>query len=259
MRIALHATGEIGTRTGRILLAERDLTALGLYGQRGATEDRRTMAIRELTGFGVLATDDPNPRDLAVIAAEDGLSCVTAAEVRVDRRLARRLLDAGVTLVTGANLSSGIAETLAAHELAQTDEDSEVLIAWTEPGRPNRRGMPLPFPDPVGPRWGERVGRKPRRREPGPLVTRAAAPVDEEWAGAVARVAGSRDGKRVEQIVGVADEQKHLAAIALAAGALAVAEGAYPPGIHRPSIAASAYLAAALRVGLGVAAYTLEG
>ena len=50
----------------------------------------------------------------------------------------------------------------------------------------------------------------------------------------------------------------HLGEIALAAGAIAVAEGAFPPGIHRPAVSAEAYLAAALRIGLGVASHATD-
>ena len=88
-------------------------------------------------------------------------------------------------------------------------------------------------------------------------MSRFVAPVQGEWAGAVVRVAGQQDGQPVEHIVGVADLAAHLEAIALAAGALAVAEGAYPPGIHRPAVNADAYLGTALRIGLGVASHTV--
>ena len=261
MRIALHADGDVGKRTGRILLAEADLTALGMYGHRMGAADRRTMSISSLDGFDPLVTDAPDAKSFAAIAADEGLSCVVAGSPRIDRRLARRFLDRGLTLVVGAGLAGGIAEVLAAHEMAATDRETSVRIGWTAPGRPLRRGEAIPFPDPVGPRWAERIGRAPRRRRRsggGPVVTRYEAPITGEWAGAVVRVAGERGGRRVEQVVGVADQGAHLAAIALAAGALAVAEGAYPPGVHRPAVAAEAYLGAALRIGLGVATHTVE-
>lgn len=260
MRIALHAAGEIGRRAGRILLAEKDLVALGMYGHTGGTEDRRTMAIKSLAGYDPLITDAHDARSFALIAAEEGMSCVVAAEPRVDRRLARLFLDAGTTLLVGAALGGGIAETLAAHERARTDRDRAVTIAWTTEGRPHRRGEAIPFPDPIGPRWGSSTGRSRRRRKtPGVPVTRFTAPVDGQWAGAIVRVSGERDGIPVEQIVGVADHRGHLGAIALAAGAIAVAEGAYPPGVHRPAVASEAYLGAALRIGLGVASHTMAG
>jgi hypothetical protein len=258
MRIALHADGEIGKRTGRILLAEPDLTALGIYGQAKGAEDRRTTAIRSLTGYDPLVTDAPDARAFALVAAEEGASCAVAGSPRVDRRLAKAFLDRGLTLLIAADLAGGIAETLAAHETAVTDRDRSVTIAWTTEGRPLRRGEAIPFPDPVGPRWATRIGRAPRRRK---RVTatpnRFEAPVTGIWAGAMIRVTGERNGHTLEQVVGVADHAAHLGAIALAAGALAVARGAYPPGVHRPAVSAEAYLDIALEIGLGVARHTL--
>jgi hypothetical protein len=252
MRIALHAIGEIGDRAGKILLAERDLTALGLYGTSNRGGDRRTMAITELTGFEVLATDDLDAAAaLAGIAADDGLSCVLAADIDPEPELVGRFEDAGATLLVGADLATGIAETLAAHEVARTDADLRLTIGWTEEGRPRRKGEAVPFPDPVGARWGERVTRRGEDRVP---TVRVAVPHEGRWAGAVAQVTGSLDGEGVDRIVGVADERDHLGAIALAAGAVAVAAGAVGPGFHRPRDSAAAFLETALRMGLGVAA-----
>ncbi len=260
MRIALHADGDVGTRTGRILLAEPELVALGVYGHRGGGADRRTMRIETLAGYDPLVTDAPDGRSFATVAAEEGVSCVLAGTPRIDRRLAKRFLDRGLTLLVGADLAGGIAEVLAAHEMAAIDRETAVRIAWTVPGRPLRRGEAIPFPDPVGPRWADRVGRTSRRRkrDEGPAISRYRAPLTGDWAGAVVRVRGEQHGRAVEQIVGVADHAAHLDAIALAAGAIAVAEGAFPPGVHRPAVAAGAYLGTALRIGLGVATHTME-
>ena len=252
MRIALHAVGEVGNRTGKVLLAERDLTALGLYGSPNRGGDRRTMAITELTGFDVLVTDDPDAGiALAGIAVDEDMSCVLAAELDPEPQLAGRFEAAGRTLLVGADLAGGIAETLAAHEVARTDSDLQLTIAWTEEGRPRRKGEAVPFPDPVGARWGERV--EHRGHDPVPTV-RVAVPHEGRWAAAVAQVTGSLGGEGVDRIVGVADEKHHLGAIALAAGALTVAEGRFDPGLCRPRDAAHAYLETALRLGLGVAA-----
>ncbi len=260
MRLALHADGAVGRRTGRILLAEADLVALGMYGHTQGVEDRRTTAIRRLTGYSPLVTDAPDARSFALIAAEEGVSCVVTGQPRIDRRLTRAFLDKGLTLLVACDLANGIAETLASHELASTDHDSAMTIAWTTEGRPLRRGEPIPFPDPVGPRWASRLGRARRfRKPPGIQISRFEAPVQGEWAGAVVKVTGERRGRPVEQIVGVADQVAHLGAIALAAGAIAVAQGSYPPGIHRPAVAAEAYLGTALRIGLGVASHTIGG
>ena len=85
MRIALHAAGEVGTRAGRILLAERNLEALGLYGHDGSTAERKTIAIRSVAGFDVLITDDlDGASSFARIAAEEHLPCVLAASPELD-------------------------------------------------------------------------------------------------------------------------------------------------------------------------------
>lgn len=249
MRIALHSVGEVGKRAGLILLAERELIALGLYGHQGRRgEDRRTIVIRDLHGFDPLVTDDTDAASgLAGIAADDGLSCVVTVDA-IDPEVSARFGTAGPTLLTGANLS-GIAESLAAHEVARTDQVTETTAAWTVPGNPLRKGEAVAFPDPVGARWGEALERAEG-------ATRIVVPIEGEWAGASATVVGSVDDEPVQRVVGIADLRMHLEGIALAAGAIVVAEGSIPPGVHRPGDHPEVYLAAALRVGLEVASYT---
>jgi hypothetical protein len=252
MRIALHASSDIGARAGRMLLAERSLTALGLYGHEGGTgADRKVMVIREPTGFDVLASDDPELASaLAGIAVDDGLACVLTAS-EVDDDLDGRFREAGATLLLGSDLAHGLAGALAAHEVARPEHVGSTTVAWTVPGKPRRRGIAVPFPEPVGPRWGKAA----------PLVTSRSGvkgvevPMGGEWAAATVTVTGTDDGGRVTRVVGVADHADHIAAIALTAGVVAVAEGAYRPGLRRPDENAEAYLAAALRIGLAVAAF----
>lgn len=250
MRIALNAIGEVGVRAGRILTAERDLVALGLYGDSSSIgQDRRTIPISSLAGFDLLVTDDiEGGSALAGLAADDGLSCALpgGASDEVRDRFER---SGESVLITHCSLE-GLAETLAAHEAARADDPAETVIAWTEDGKPLRRGEPVAFPDPVGARWGK------RRRSAG-TTTRIAVPVDGEWAGATATVVGRIDGGRETRIVGVADEVRHLEAIALAAGAV-VASRTDLTGVITPKDIAEEYLAVALQMGLGVAAYTME-
>lgn len=244
MRIALHAVGEVGRRAGLILLAERDLSALGRYGHRApAGEDRRSMRISSLEGFDVLVTDDPVPSPIAAIAADDRLACVSVGSV--EEAIAARFSESGTVLVTGADLRA-IAAALAAHEAARVDTVGATSAAWTVPGKALRNGIGVGFPDPVGPRWGHEV-------EGGIEV-----PVPGDWAAAAATVAGVIDGQGAERVVGVADHRAHLQAVALAAAAIAVATGGYSSGPHDAADAPEAFLAAALRVGMGVAAFTLD-
>jgi len=255
VRIALNATSDIGHRAGRILLAESSLDALGLYGQSPGrtTEDRRMTAVHDISGFDVLAADT-DALAIAAIAAEDGVSCVLSGDVEPDAELAARFRSRGCTLLVGATLGPGIATTLALRELSHAEEQSHVTIAWTEPGGPLHHGEAVPFPDPIGACWGRKLPRRAGDRVPTDRIT---APISGPWAGTVTRIT-SRAGTS-DRIVGVADYRAHLEAIALAAGAIAVAEGDYGPGFHRPRDNADAYLAAALRIGLEVAAFDLTG
>jgi hypothetical protein len=245
VRIALNAIGEVGVRTGRILTAERDLVALGLYGDSSSLgQDRRTIAITSLAGFDALVTDDLAAGSaLAGLAAEDGVSCAMAGDASPEV-MARFEESSTAVLVTGCSLA-GLAATLAAHEAARTNQSRSTVIAWTESGKPLKRGTPVAFPEPVGARWGRRV------RSAG-TTTRIAVPIDGSWAGATVTVVGAET-----RIVGVADETAHLEAIALAAGAV-VAATTDLTGVITPADVAEAYLAAALGMGLGVAAYTLD-
>jgi hypothetical protein len=240
MRIALHAVGETGTRAGLILLAERSLTALGIYGGGSLASDRRALRISALAGFDLLVTDDPDPGPLAAIAVEDGLSCVTTGAVAA--AVAERFATQGRTLLTGTDLR-GLAATLAAHEAAGMEGPVRTNVAWTIPGKSLRRGLAVGFPDPVGARWGRSV--------PGGVEV----PVGGSWAAASVTVTGRFAGKTVERLVGVADQRDHLEGLALAAGAIAVATGGFAPGGHTPADAPTAYLGAALGVGLGVAVH----
>lgn len=242
MRIAINSTGDVGRRAGLILLAERDLVALGRYGESAPTGDRRTLNITTLDGYGVLVTDDPSPGAIARIAAEDGVSCVVTTSVDAD--VAAAFTAAGKTLMTGADLR-GIATTLAVHEAAHLTGEVAVTAAWTVAGPSLRKGVAVGFPEPVGARWGRTVD--------GGIEV----PIAGSWAAAAATVSGIVDGRRTERLVGVADVRDHLAAIALAAGALVVARGQTPPGVVTPADAATPFLAAALSCGMGVAAYTV--
>jgi hypothetical protein len=255
VRLALHPTTEVGHRAGRILLAERDLAALGFYGYRGrAAEDRRSLVITRLAGFSLLASDDATaPLDLAAIAAEDELSCVLAAAVDPPARLADRFLRSGLTLLVDAGLS-GLAGALRFHETVHARPEQEVLISWTVTGKPLRRGEAVPFPSPLGARWG-------RRLDPGPdpAVRRLEVPMEGPWGGALARVTGRAAGKVGTRMVAVADHRLHLEALALAAGALLVARGNPPAGVCRPCDAAAGYLRELARLGLDLAGLETDG
>lgn len=253
MRIAIDHTSEVGVRAGRILLGERTLDVLGVVGDSPGSSDDRLVTVDDLADFDVVVTDDANdPTDLIEEALDARISCVLwgdgerEAEIYGDRFVATLQ-----TLLVGANLASGITPALAGHERARTDEVLDVTLAWTEPGRPLRRGHAISFPDPVGPRWAAERSRRGKERV-------YVAPVDDEWAGAMARVTGSTGDGVVTRVVGVSDLAVHLEALALAAGAMAVAAGTYSPGVHRPADGSDDYLARVLGAGLEVASHVLD-
>ncbi len=261
MRIALWPVAEPGIRAGRILLAERDLTELGLYRRSfNNPDDMRARRVDGVEGFAVLASDEVDePFRVAEAALDARTSCVLWSDLWTDREAARDLGEqfaaAGRSLVVGASLAAGLAAGLASHELARTDEPLELTVAWTVPGRPLRRGEPLPFPKPVGPRWGKEVD---DADQPAPVSTRRfVAPISGEWAGAMVRSTGLVGDGVAQRVVGVADHAGHLEGIAIAAAAAATAAGAFPPGLVWPA-SEDEYLDRALSAGLTVATFTVE-
>jgi len=251
MRLALHATGEVATRAGRVLLAERSLTALGLVDQRPTERDPRLELVEVLATYDALITDQGHPDDDIETALNAGISCVVWVDADESYDTYHEdFAAADLRLLTGCNLASGIAPSLIAHEVAATDNVLETSIAWTEPGTPRRRGQAIAFPDPIGSRWGE--------ERPTASADRChVARVGGEWAAAMAQVTGATEAGVITRIVGVADLAVHLEALALAAGSMLI--GDYPPGRSRPADRAEAYLSRLLDAGLDVAAHTLQG
>lgn len=248
MRLALHQTGEVATRAGRILLAEPSLSSLGLIDKTPTEKDDRLERVEVLATYDAVVTDDPEPHQQVEAALTTGINCVVWDD---GNDLAEEYGDAfaaaGLRLLTGCNLGSGIAPSLTAHELAAAGTVMDVTTAWTEPGTPRRRGEAIPFPEPVGSRWAE-----PRET---PYTDRAfVSRVSGVWAAAMARVTSATAGGVVTRIVGVADLAVHLEALALATGAMLVNE--YEPGSSRPADLADSYLSKALNAGLDVAAHT---
>ena len=242
MRIALDHTSEIGVRAGRLLLGEPDLKMLGIVRRDVKDRDTRLNRVDTITDFDAVVTDDPDSIILAE-ALDAGVSCVLwadAADASIN--------DSGTPVLAGSNLVSGIGRSLAEREAGIPDAPTQILFAWTEPGKPIRSGEPVSFPEPVGARWGTRRGMTNRRLE-------VAAPVPDEWAGVVVRATTDTQVRTF----GIADLATHLEAIALASGAVVAALGLVPVGIHGPEEFANAYLAAALSIGLDIAEFTSAG
>lgn len=248
MKIALDATGRIGSRAARVLLAERSVQALGLIGRRSTSGDPRVSTIKNLAGWDLLASDDVDRVERSYRQASDhGIPLVALAGETP------ALQDPDIPVIVGADHRSGLAVCLAAHECARHDVPIEVVVGWTEPGRALRRGRPLVFPQPIGGLWA-RQGRDIWSEAPSGTQF-LAAPVEGPWTGLVVRVtAATSEGVEVRTL-GVTEDSAYLGGIALASAALAAGTGAYPTGLHNPAAAASIYLDSALRAGLDVATF----
>jgi hypothetical protein len=239
MRIALDHTSEIGVRAGRLLLGEEGLDLLGVV--RRDVKDRNPKIRRtdDLAGFDAVVTDDPDSAILSE-AVSAGVPCVLWADT-----FDRQIDTADLPVLIGANLVTGIGQSLAAREADVAGPDAQILFAWTEPGKPLRHGEPVTFPEPVGSRWGTRRRMTNRRLD-------VAATVPDEWAGVIVRSTTSKETRTL----GIADLATHLEAIALSSGAILTASGLVSAGEHRPEETADQYLISALRVGLDMASFT---
>ena len=248
MKIALEATGKIGSRAARVLLAESSVEAIGLIGRRSTTPDPRVSTITNLAGWDVVASDATEHLARRYRQASDhGIPFV----VPIDEPTLDTHPD--IPLILGANPSAGLAASLAAHECTRHDTPMEAVVGWTEPGRSLRRGLPLAFPQPIGNLWAE-PGREIWPEAP-PATQFLAAPFDGPWIGLTVRVtAATPEGVEVRTL-GVADDRAFLGGIALAAAVLAAGAGAYPVGSNYPTAAYREYLDAALRAGLDIAAF----
>ena len=141
MRLAIHQTGEVATRAGRILLAERSLTALGLIDKYPTEPDDRLEHVEVLATYDALVTDAEQPATQIEAALNAGINCVVWGDADgAEEEYDEAFTAAGLHLLTGCNLGSGIAPSLTAHEVAGAETVLEVTTAWTEPGSPRRRG-----------------------------------------------------------------------------------------------------------------------
>lgn len=236
MRVLIEAVGEVGQRTANVLLAERTVDFIGIWNSTGTRRTPRTGPADDVDGFDIAVSDSLTARPhLIARCAVAGIPIVLWAD------------DAGTApgtalapVVEGANVGSALTAALLAHPMARPEPGEPVRVAWTEPGRPHRRGERIAFPDPVG-----MATAKPR--SDGRFVARRA----DDWAGAVVQV-GPDDAPRV---VGVADHAAHLEALVLAAVTLVTADGAFPPGVHEAADAGEQLLNALSRVELDVASW----
>lgn len=216
MRILNEATHEVGHRVARVLLAQPEVTYVGLWRDEEAGNGARSGPASDASGFDIAVTDRTEGfDDLAARAAVEGIPLVLWGDVP-------DLADGptAAPIVTAANVGTALTAALQHHPVAQIDGNDSVTTAWTEPGAPLRNGHPLAFPEPVGMSWGIRRG-----------DSSFVAFRDDHWGGAVLRVTGPQG----DRVIGAADHAAHLEALVLAASAFATLEAPLGDRTHSAS------------------------
>jgi len=237
MRIAIDGTDEIAARTARVLFAERDVSHIGFMQSGMPQLGKRTAPAEDLETYDVVvSTGETAATDLIARASVLGVPLVLWHD---EPGLHRG--PSTMPVVVSANLGSGLAPSLVHHPSAAVTSSDTVKIAWTELGRPLRKGEAVTFPDPVGPRWAAKRGN-------GQLVARTT----DEWSGAIVTVRGPGG----ERIVGVSDLGTHLEALTLASVALLTAGGTYGPSIGDASEHGAELLERAMEMELDVAVWS---
>ena len=236
MRVALDGTDEVAARTARVLFAEKSVTHIGFTQPGMALLGSRTAQAGELDTYDVIvSTGETFATDLIAQASVRGVPLV----LWQDEPLLHRG-PATIPVVVSANVGSTLAPSLVHHPSAGVTKSDSVTIAWTEPGKPYRRGKAVTFPDPVGSVWA-------RERTGGHLVARTSEP----WSGALVTVHGPGG----ERIVGVSDHGAHLEALTLAAVTLLAASGTYGSRIGDASQHGREVLSKAMEMELDVAVW----
>lgn len=236
MKVLVDATTEVGQRTARILLSESDVDFIGLWNDDTATRGARSGPASSTSGFDVAVSDADDPSSsLAAHCSVEGIPLVLWSD---GAAIPRGSTNAPV--VVGANVGTALAEVLRFHPTANASSEDSIRIAWTEPGRPLRRGEAIVFPDPVGTAWS-----RERAKD------RFVAHTDGLWGGAVIELQGPA-GRR---IVGVADNASHLEALVLAATTLVAADGGYPSAVSTAASAGEQLLNKLIHVELDFATW----
>lgn len=215
MKIAIHQTSPIAGRCSEILLAEADLTLLGVIDQ--TPKRANTVKVEDLSDWDVLVSDALDTDAIVDRAVKAGIPLVVRGAVTTHT---------GIPVFAHASLSA------IARAIASTMTPS--LVAATVTGTPLRTGTHVDFPPPVG-RLRAEAG-------DGLLL----APTSGEWGGVVVRGAS--------ETVGIADQAAFLDAIALASAAV-VMVGATEPGLVDVGTVAARYLEVAEGAGLEIARF----
>ena len=243
-RIALFLEDPLGPRVRSCLLAERGVEVGLLVDDPG---DGSVPVAPTLEGWGALAVDRISGASQPAVdrALEQRIPVVSGAD------LPAWSSPAGGTLITGVLTGGGLAAALALAAAPDGPPPAETRLSWTVPGKPLAAGIPVGFPEPIGPLWAGRAGHP----LPWPSVTGLAAPHQSPWRGAAARLTIRGAGGERLLVRGAVDDALFLDAVCMAAAALAAARGAYPEGVNGPGDPGGQFMHLARRAGLETAAF----
>ncbi len=247
--------GDLGGRAVRALLGEPDVAGIGIWKSNPRLpKDRRIGPIEDLLGYDVLVTDDPVVGPMLNDAIDARVPLVVAQD-DVDRAaVAEALIDAQIPGLIGANIRSGLVHAVVAELRNGFDEVLEASVAWTELGRPLRAGHPIQYPPPTGPLWSK-AAHKEWFPQAAVKARRYRSPVEGQWAALSITMSGFVNDGVVSRTVGASDDRDYLSAIALAAGAVAMARQVLPAGMWWAGDFASPYLDAARSLGFATASF----
>ena len=212
MRIALAPSGPTGLRAGRVLLADRRVTAVGAFGTEVHSQDSRVQSIDSLDGWDMVVSDAA-PDDERISAA------ITAGILLATPHTAPELSEIreNSPILTGASPASGLPAALAISAMSRLDRVENVSAAVTVPARRVPHQNAVSYPDPIGPLWSESTP------APSPTLRDLLfyhSPYDGPLAGITARAEGEVAGAPKIISYGIVDDPLFLGAIALAAAAL---------------------------------------
>ena len=243
-RVALHVDGGLGRRVMRVLLAEPDVQ-VGLFHADPGLD--RTVPVTAVAGWDALAVSTISEASRSVVDEASSLGI----PVVVGDQLPAGYPVGGNTFVGGVLTGSGLAAALATSMIEPGVTPVESRLAWTVPGHPLGAGIPVTFPDPVGPLWAGRV----ESPLPWRSATCLAAPDDTPWRGVEVRLKVRDDQGDHDRIRGIADDGAFLDGVCMAAAALAAARGAYPDGAGGPGDPDGLFMSLARGAGLEIAAF----
>jgi hypothetical protein len=240
VKFAIDSGTEIGQRAARILLGDHDCTGLVILNKGWLPDDPRVTR-GSGTSSDVIGVDAVISDGTSALTSLIGKASVAGIPLVVWPDAPESDLGpASIPVIVGANVGSALVDALLTHPASSPTAEESVTVGWTEPGKPQRNGAPIAFPEPVGMAWSD-------ERQDGRFVGYR----DDEWAGATTIV----EGPSGQRIVGVADLGAHLEALTLVAVSLAAARGSFETGIQRAGHASAVILKEARGLELDVAVW----